>query len=82
MPDTAVIDEALADLREMLASDDYVVNWDLVGEDRVNVEVAAGSESCADCLVPAPVLEAIVRNALAATPFELAGVRLPESTDG
>jgi len=78
MPDTAVIDAALADLREMLASDDYLLNWHLVGEDRVAVEVAPGSDSCEDCLVPAPVLETIVRTALGDTPFELDSVRLPE----
>ena len=78
MPDTAVIDTALADLREMLASDDYLLNWHLVGEDRVAIEVAPGSDACADCLVPGPVMETIVRTALSSTPFELEGVRMPE----
>ncbi|MCR2808400.1 MULTISPECIES: hypothetical protein [unclassified Microbacterium] len=77
MPDTAAIGEAFADLRETLALDGFALSWKLSEETRANGEIAAGSASCADCLVPAPVLEAILRTPLSATPFELAEVRLP-----
>lgn len=74
----AVVDDALAQFREMLASDGYLLSWSHAGDEKVVVEIAAGEDACADCLVPLPVMEAIMSNALAPTPYSLDHVILPE----
>jgi hypothetical protein len=35
------------------------------------VRIAAGPDACADCLVPRPVMETIMSNALEPTPYTL-----------
>lgn len=74
---TTSIDEALAKFREMMAKDDYHLKWSLNDEDKVTVKIEAGPEACADCLSPTPVMEAIMGEALAPTPYALDHVELP-----
>lgn len=71
------VDGALQQFRDMLATDGYLLNWSAVGEDRVIVKIEAGEDACADCLVPQPVMEAIMTAALASTPYTLDHVELP-----
>ncbi|WP_142137021.1 hypothetical protein [Acidovorax sp. SLBN-42] len=78
---SAVVDDALAQFREMLASDGYLLSWSPAGDEKVVVEISAGEDACADCLVPLPVMEAIMSNALAPTPYSLDHVVLP-ATEG
>lgn len=75
--DTAEIDDALAKFREMMEKDGYHLKWTLTTDDKVAVEVEAGPDACADCLSPTPVMEAIMGEALAETPYSLDHVVLP-----
>lgn len=81
MPDTIespdAVDGALKQFRDMLATDGYLLNWSAVDNDRVVVKIEAGEDACADCLVPQPVMEAIMTAALASTPYTLDHVELP-----
>lgn len=74
---SAAVDAALQQFRDMIASDGYLLTWSKTEEDRVVVRIEAGEEACADCLVPLPVMEAIMSEALASTPYQLDHVVLP-----
>lgn len=76
--DTSTIDDALATFRETMQKDDYHLSWTLSEQDTVTVQIQAGPEACADCLSPTPVMEAIMGQALAETPYTLEKVILPE----
>lgn len=73
----ADLDEALRGFRDMLASDGYVLSWSVGEQNRVVVRIAAGPDACADCLAPRPVMETIMSNALAPTPYALDHIVLP-----
>lgn len=77
MESPEAVDNALQQFRDMLASDGYLLNWSAVGNDRVIVKIEAGADACADCLVPQPVMEAIMTAALEPTPYTLDHVELP-----
>ncbi len=77
MVGTGEVDGALKELREMLASDGYLVSWEESAPSTVAIRIEAGADACADCLVPQPVLEAILGQALAATPYSLGSVEMP-----
>lgn len=47
------------------------------GLDRVVIEIVAGPDACADCLVPLPVMEAIMSGALGPTRYALDHIVLP-----
>jgi hypothetical protein len=73
------VEEALAPFTEMMAADGYALRWDAGDEtDRIVVRIEATEGACADCLVPLPVMEAIMSQALEPTPFALDHVVLPE----
>ena len=76
MSDTA-LDGALQGFRDMLASDGYELRWSLSSPDRVVVQILAGPDACADCLVPRPLMEAIMSDALGPTPYALDRIVLP-----
>jgi hypothetical protein len=78
-PGPAVLDTALQEFRDMLATDGYELNWTVTGEDKVQIQIVAGADACADCLVPLPVIEGIMTDALAPTPYTLDRVLLPAS---
>jgi len=73
----AALDDALRGFRDMMASDGYTLSWSVTGEDRVVVRIEAGADACADCLVPMPVMETIMSNALDPTPYTLDHIVLP-----
>ncbi len=74
---TAVLDEALQRFRDMLAADGYRLRWSVTGPEKVLIQIEAGEDACADCLVPLPVIEGIMADALSATPYTLDRVVLP-----
>jgi hypothetical protein len=74
---TAVLDGALQGFRDMLAADGYELNWLVTGQDRVQIQIVAGADACADCLVPLPIIEGIMTDALVPTPYTLDRVLLP-----
>ena len=71
------LDHALQRFRDVLAADGYDLRWSVTAQARVVVEIQAGPEACADCLVPLPVMEAIMSDALAQTPYALDHIVLP-----
>jgi len=73
----STLDGALGKFRDMLASDGYDLSWELTGQDKVVVQIEAGPEACEDCLVPLPIMEAIMSDALAPTPYSLDHIVLP-----
>jgi hypothetical protein len=73
----AGLEAAFRRFRDMLASDGYVLSWSVTGRDRVIVRIEAGPDACADCLVPLPVMEAIMSDALAPTAYALDHIVLP-----
>ena len=74
---TLSLDSALQRFRDVLAADGYDLRWSVTEPDRVVVEIQAGPEACANCLVPLPVMEAIMSDALAPTPYRLDHIVLP-----
>lgn len=77
MSEQAQVDEALRGLRDMLATDGYELRWSLSSPGTVLVQVVAGEGACADCLVPRPLMEGILSDALGPTPYALDRVVLP-----
>jgi hypothetical protein len=73
----ADLDDALQRFRDMLASDGYTLSWSVTDQGRVVVQIAAGPDACADCLVPRPVMETIMSKALEPTPYALDHIVLP-----
>ncbi len=73
----AVLDGALEKFRELMATDGYELTYSVAGEDRVVVEIVAGADACADCLVPLPIMESIMSDALEPSPYRLDHVVMP-----
>ena len=78
--EASTLDGALGKFRDMLASDGYDLHWELTGADKVVVQIEAGPEACEDCLVPLPIMEAIMSDALAPTRYALDHIVLPADT--
>jgi hypothetical protein len=76
-PQAAGLETAFRRFRDMLASDGYILSWSVTGQDRVIVRIEAGPDACADCLVPLPVMEAVMSDALAPTGYALDHIELP-----
>ena len=73
----AAVDAALGQFRDVLAADGYELDWSFSQAGGVTVRIVAGPEACADCLVPLPVMEAIMTDALGPTPYALDHIELP-----
>jgi len=73
----STLDGALGKFREMLVSDGYDLSWELTDTGKVVVQIEAGPDACADCLVPLPIMESIMSDALAPTPYTLDHIVLP-----
>ncbi|SFD96444.1 hypothetical protein [Blastococcus tunisiensis] len=73
----AELAEALAGARTMLESDGFEAGWDVDPAGGVHFTVRPGSAECQDCLVPKPVMAAIIGDALSGTPWSLAEITLP-----
>jgi hypothetical protein len=71
------LDGALGKFRDMLASDGYDLSWSVTDNDKVVVQIEAGPDACADCLVPLPIMESIMADALEPTPYSLDHIVLP-----
>jgi hypothetical protein len=73
----AEVDAALQKFRDVLAADGYQLDWSLSTAGRVTIRIVAGPQACADCLVPLPVMEAIMTDALGPTRYALDHIELP-----
>jgi hypothetical protein len=69
--------DALQQLRDVLTGDGYDLEWALNARNEVAVKVIAGPDACADCLVPQPIMAAILADALSVTPYRLESIELP-----
>ena len=69
--------DALQQLRDVLTGDGYDLDWALNERNQVSVKVVAGPDACADCLVPQPIMAAILIDALSSTPYQLQSIELP-----
>ena len=72
--------DALQQLRDVLTGDGYDLDWALNERNQVSVKVIAGPDACADCLVPQPIMAAILKDALSPTPYQLESIELPSAT--
>ena len=77
MSEQAQVDEALRGFRDMLATDGYELRWSVSSPGAVLVRVVAGEGACADCLVPRPLMEGILADALGPAGYALDRVVLP-----
>ena len=75
--EVAGIDAALKGFRDMMGADGYLLRWESSGPGRIVVTIDATEGACADCLVPQPVMEAIMASALAETSVTVERVVLP-----
>ncbi len=58
------VDAALASLRNMLRADGYELQTVAVSPEGVTLQITAGEDACADCLVPVSLMTLYVRDAL------------------
>ena len=73
----AGLDGALQGLRDVLGADGYRLECTPGSDHSLVVTVVAGPDACADCLVPRPVMEGILADALQATPWTVSRVEMP-----
>jgi hypothetical protein len=73
----ATIDAALRGLRDTLESDGYGLEWSIEQENHIGIRVFAGSDACAECLVPPELMRSIVDNELSRTPYRVGSITLP-----
>jgi hypothetical protein len=71
--------DAVQQLRDVLTGDGYDLDWALSAGNQVAVKVVPGPDACAGCLVPQPVIAAILADALSGTPYKLESIELPSS---
>ena len=72
--------DALQQLRDVLTGDGYDLDWALDARNQVSIKVIAGPDACADCLVPQPIMAAILSDALRTTPYKLESIELPSGS--
>jgi hypothetical protein len=72
--------DALQPLRDVLTGDGYDLDWTLGPAGTVAVTVIAGPDACADCLVPQPLMAAILSDSLSSTPYKLESIELPAAS--
>jgi hypothetical protein len=71
------LDGALQGLRDVLGADGYRLDYAVQNGRELVVSVLAGPDACADCLVPRPVMEGILTDALQGTDYTVARVEMP-----
>ena len=62
--DLAAASRALADIRGMLAADGYDMALRALGAGALAVDILAGPDACAECLVSKDIMSGIVSDAL------------------
>jgi len=74
---TDEVESALQVLRDTLATDGYELVWSMEDGNQVGIRVVAGSEACADCLVPPELMRSIVDSKLDGTGYSVGSITLP-----
>jgi hypothetical protein len=77
---TTEIDSVLQKFRDVLSADGYGLDWSMGERNGIVIRIVAGADACADCLVPLPVMEAIMSDALSQTPYTLDRIELPAAS--
>jgi hypothetical protein len=72
-----VLDEALHGVAEALRSDGFSLAWTADPQRRVSFLISGDEAACAECLVPEPVLAAMLGQALEGTGFTLGELQAP-----
>ena len=62
--DLTAASQALAGIRDMLVADGYDISLRALGTDTLAVDILAGPDACAECLVPENIMSGILRDAL------------------
>jgi hypothetical protein len=78
--DEVTIDAALRGLRDTLAADGYELVWSMEEQNRIGIRVVAGSDACADCLVPAELMRSIMDDGLSGTGYRVGSIALPATS--
>jgi hypothetical protein len=78
--EAGVLDAALRQFRDVLSADGYSLGWSIEGRNRLVVRITAGEGACAECLVPEPVMKAIMSKALSSTPYTIDRIELPAAS--
>jgi hypothetical protein len=78
--EVATIDAALQGLRDTLAADGYELSWSVEDGNRVGIRVVAGSDACADCLVPPALMRSIVDDELSRIQYRVGSISLPATS--
>jgi hypothetical protein len=71
------VDAALQGLRDTLEADGYGLEWSVAEQDEIEINVVAGADACADCLVPPELMRTILSDALSDTPYRVGSITLP-----
>lgn len=79
---SAVLDTAFSEVAEVLGSDGFTSAWTVDQEGLVSFVIGAGEAACAECLVPKPVLEAMLTSALEGSGYRLGEIRVPADLAG
>jgi hypothetical protein len=74
---TEQVDAALQGLRDTLQADGYGLEWSLAEQNEIAINVVAGADACADCLVPPELMRTILSDALSETPYHIGRITLP-----
>ncbi|MGH3327974.1 MAG: hypothetical protein ACRDPT_09335 [Streptomycetales bacterium] len=73
---------AFGDVQVTLARDGYATEWRVDDKGAVHFRVVATDSACPECLVPKPVMAAILADALKGTGHELGELELPSDRAG
>ncbi|MDY7102766.1 MAG: hypothetical protein S0880_16410 [Actinomycetota bacterium] len=79
--DTTAIDTALAPLRQQLQADGYDLVAALGSDDRLEAEVVAGPEACAECLIPKDLMTAMLTDQVTGAGITVGDVALTYPAD-
>ncbi len=75
--DPAGLGDPLGTIVTILERDGFVPTWDVDASGGVTFRISAGSAACGECMVPRSVIEALLTDALAATPYRVVEVVMP-----
>jgi hypothetical protein len=79
-PAKTTIEAALREVQDTLAADGYELVWSMEEGDRIGLRVVAGSDACADCLVPPELVRSIVDEELSGTRYRVGSITLPATS--
>jgi hypothetical protein len=67
----------MTEVGSLLERDGFTLDWSVEPDGGITLKIGAGEADCADCLVPEPVLRAIVSKALGSSDYYVKRLDLP-----